>query len=301
MIHQVRRVAVALLLSASIANHPAAAQDALTVARDLYATARYEEALRVLDAVETTAPKATRQSADLYRTLCLLAVGRVDEADQTIEAIIARDPLFQPGDELPPRTRIAFSDARKRLLPVIVQQQYADAKAAFDRQEYETAAATFKRVLDALNEPEIQPLTAEPPLSDLRTLAAGFHDLSVKATAPPPPPPPPPVVEAPRPVNLPPPIYGGEEPGVRAPVTLAQEMPRYPGAVPPTGIKGIVEVIIDEQGGVESMSMIEPVNAAYDKLLLNAASRWKFAPATLKGVPVKFRKRIQINVAPPSR
>ena len=48
------------------------------------------------------------------------------------------------------------------------------------------------------------------------------------------------------PVNLPPRIYTGEEAGIRLPVPIAQQLPRYPGPVPPGGFKGVVEVIINE-------------------------------------------------------
>jgi hypothetical protein len=193
-----------------------------------------------------------------------------------------------------PRTQTAFSDARKRLLPGIVQQQYAEAKGAFDRKEYEAAAATFTRVLAALEDRDIGPAAQQPPLSDLRTLAAGFHDLSLKAIPPPPPPPPP--APAAAPVNLPPRIYNGNEAGVRLPVATVQDLPKYPGPVPTTGFRGIVEVVISESGTVESAVIIQSAGR-----LVAATSRWQFAPATAEGVPVKFKKRIQVNIAPPAR
>jgi TonB family protein len=176
-----------------------------------------------------------------------------------------------------------------------VQQQYAEAKGIFDRKEYESAAAAFRLVIDAINDPDLAPVSKQPPLSDLLTLAEGFLDLSVKAI-PPPPPPPPPAPEPP--VNLPPRIYGGEEPGVRAPVTISQDLPRFPGMVPASGIKGMIEVVINEAGRVESAAIIMPVTAMYDKLLLNAANRWEYAPATVDGVAVKFRKRVQVQITP---
>ena len=109
--------------------------------------------------------------------------------------IIARNPLCQPGDDLSPRMRTAFSEAKKRLLPSIVQQQYADAKGAFDRKEF-VGSIQIPRVMDALNDPDMGSAASKPPLADLHTLAAGFHDLSVKAIPPPPPAPAP----APQPV-----------------------------------------------------------------------------------------------------
>jgi TonB family protein len=284
-------------------------QDTLAAARDLYASAEYDSALKLLDRLSGTSDE-DQQSIELYRSLCLLAVGRTQDAERSVEMIIARDPLYRPGEDLSPRMRTAFSEARKRLLPSIVQQQYADAKGAFERKEFESAASGFRRVVDALNDPDMGSAASKPPLADLRTLAAGFHDLSVKAIPPPPAPapapslPPQPVAAAPpaaaavaRPVSV---IYTGEERNVVPPQTLAQTLPRYPGAVPPRGVTGVVEVVIDEGGSVESAAMVVPVTASYDKMVMNAATKWVYVPAMMNGKPVKFRKRIQITVTPPA-
>src|SRR5687768_17452618 len=199
------------------------AQEQLASARALYASAEYDQALEVLNRLsQVTASDQDRQQIELYRTLCLFAVGRRADADRSIESIITRDPLYQPGSDVPPRARTAFSDAKKRLLPAIVQQQYAEAKTAFERSEFQSAAAAFRRVINALDDPDIGMAGRQPPLADLRTLAAGFHDLSVKSIPPPlPPPPPVPAVVAAieSPVASSPRIFTGEETGVRNPVT----------------------------------------------------------------------------------
>lgn len=297
------RIILATLVGLLLCSWQAHAQEPIAVARDLYASAQYDEALTMLDRLSSAAAtNADRQSIDFYRTLCLLAVGRRDDADRAIEAIVARDPLFRPADELSPRTRSVFAEAKRRVLPGVVQQYYAEARRSFERREYESAAAAFKQVLDALNDPEIGVAAQQPPLSDLRTVATGFYDLSVKSIPPPPPPPPAPApAPVAAPVYAPPRIYTGEEAGLRPPVTLKQELPRYPGPVPPSGFKGVVDVVINENGSVESAVMAVPVTNMYDKLVLNLASRWQFQPATLNGAPVKFKKRIQINIAPPIR
>ena len=67
-------------------------------------------------------------------------------------------------------------------------------------------------------------------------LAAGFHDLSVKAIPPAPASQPaaaPTPVAVARPAPPTPRIYTGEERNVVPPQTLAQTLPKYPGAVPP--------------------------------------------------------------------
>jgi TonB family protein len=304
MIMRITRTAVtcfAILLLTAARLH---GQDSLAAARDMYASAEYDNALKLLERLAATSPDE-QQSIDLYRSLCLLAIGRNQDAERSIENIIARDPLYRPADDLSPRMRTAFSDAKRRVLPTIVQAEYAQAKGAFERKEFESAAFGFKRVVEALNDPDMGPAAKQPPLADLRTLASGFHDLSVKAIPPPPPPPAPaPVVAAtPAPAvaaKLPPRIYTGEERNVVPPQVLVQTLPKYPGAVPPRGVTGVVEVVINEGGTVESASMVVPVTSSYDKAVMTAASRWLYVPASMNGTPVKFRKRIQITVTPPA-
>ena len=63
---------------------------------------------------------------------------------------------------------------------------------------------------------------------------------------------------------------------------------------------GVLEVVINEIGAVESAVMRSPVNPRYDSIVLAAAKGWKYYPATLNGTPVKFRKVINISVKPPS-
>ena len=290
-----RRVLACLVLILASAARLHGQEPSLVAARQLYASAEYEDALRLLDGLAVGgASREEHQAIQLYRALCLLAVGRGADAERSIEEMVAQDPLYRPTEDLAPRMRTAFSDARKRALPAIVQQHYSDAKTAFDRQDFVAAASAFKRVVDVLNDPDITSAAAQPPLSDLRTLASGFHDLSLKAI--PPSLPPPPVAPLPA-VNLAPRIYTGEEPGVVPPVAIHQDIPKYPGVVRLGGIKGVMEIIINEQGSFESGRMRVPIDQKYDTVLLTAATKWVYTPATADGVPVKFLKRIQVTIS----
>ena len=51
-------------------------------------------------------------------------------------------------------------------------------------------------------------------------------------------------------------------------------------------------------GSVESATMFTPINPQYDRLALTAARSWQYEPARLDGAPVKFMKRIQVNIVP---
>jgi TonB family protein len=268
----------------------------LVAARELYASAEYHEALTMLDNLSGgNHSQEDRRSIELYRTLCLLAVGRRADADRAIETLVTFDPLYRPAaDDIPPRMRMAFTDTRKRLLPAILQQKYADAKAAFDRGEFVGAVEGFKQVLDGLGDPDMGPVAAQPPLSDLRTLAAGFHELSVKASMPPPAPSAPERAPAAPQATR---IYGIGEPNVVSPIPIIQRVPPFRGRVLKEGT-GVLEIIIDETGAVESARMRVPLNNAYDKLVLAAAKSWQYQPATVDGMPVRFRKLVQVSVVP---
>jgi TonB family protein len=60
----------------------------------------------------------------------------------------------------------------------------------------------------------------------------------------------------------------------------------------------VIEVLINTMGGVDSASMVASISPQYDRLALNAARLWQYQPAKVDGVPVKFVKRIQVNLVP---
>jgi len=279
---------------------PVWAQETLGAARDLYAAAAYEESLEMLNRLRARDRSVSdSRTIEQYRAFCLLALGRAEEAERAFEAVIAAEPFYSPSmKEVSPRIRSAFTDVRRRMLPAIVQQKYAQAKAAFDRKEFDAAADQFKKVLDAFNDPDLGSAANRAPLSDLRTLSVGFHELSVSAATPPPPPPPPPqTVVVPPPAPVVGQIYGPSDGTVVPPIARRQTLP--PHTRPRTEIaRGLLEVVIDEQGEVESAVMRLPVDPNYDKTAVAAARTWRYTPATLSGVPVKFRKVIQISLEP---
>ncbi|HET7618456.1 MAG TPA: energy transducer TonB [Vicinamibacterales bacterium] len=294
------RILVPLLLAASMAR-PAFAQNGpavtpLASARELYASARYDEALAVLDDLRPEAAKSAeeRRAIEQYRSLCLLALGRGAEAENAIAAVVTTDPTYQPSEaEASPRVRAAFSEVRQRLLPDIARARYTAAKATFDRKDFKQAAAQFDQVIRLLDDPDMG-----GRLADLRTLAAGFLDLAAAAAAPPPEPEKPePPAPAPTPRPDPNRIYVTEEDGIIAPQPIKQEVPQLPAALRTQARdRGLLEIIVDERGRVMSATVRESMHPLYDSLLLNAARDWRYRPATLNGTPVKFRKLIQINL-----
>jgi TonB family protein len=294
-------ISAAALLALTMLVPDQAAQESLSAARDLYASAAYEDALAVLNRLPNNNRAAEEVRAiDQYRAFCLLALGRTSEAEHAIEAVVSGEPTYQPAGEVSPRVRAAFSDVRKRMLPAIIQQQYAIAKAAYDRKEFAAAAAGFARVLAVMADPAAATAVSQPPLADLRTLAAGFRDLSTSAATPPPlptavamaaavvPPPPPPPPAPPR-------VYSPMDVNVVPPLAVHQELPPFQGQ-PLMSKQGLIEILIDETGIVEAAQMRESVSVQYDNQALAAARTWRYRPATVDGVPVKFKKTISITV-----
>lgn len=302
-----KQCAAALLILVLGPFAAAAADNTLAAARDLYAAAAYEDALVILNQLsEATHGPDEERAIQQYRAFCLLALGRTADAEQAIAAVVAVQPRYQPGEaEVSPRVRTTFAEVRKRVLPTVIQQQYAIAKSSYDRKNYAEAAERFNYVLDVLNEPDVRPVAAQPPLSDVKVLAQGFRDLAVTASTPPPAPP---KAEPPAPAAVAaaapesaataaPRIYSSNDRGIVPPVAVRQALPPFPNsAALPKQAQGVIEVVIDETGAVEQALMRVPLNAAYDRQAVLAAKAWLYQPAMMNGKPVKFRKAVQVNV-----
>jgi TonB family protein len=297
--------AVIALAIAALVSIPTHAADALTAARDLYAAAEYDDALALLNKLQPGDHEPDeRRAIEQYRAYCLLALGRSADAEQAIAAVVAATPLYKPGADASPRVRSAFADVRRRLLPTIIQQKYAAAKIAFDHKNFSVAATVFTEVVEAMSDPDVADVVTQPPLADLRMLAIGFRDLSVSAAAPPPVPgrvtPPtaaPAVLVTPAPAAavVPARIYAATDTQVLPPAALKQTLPTFPAQLL-TANRGVLEIVIDEDGAVESATMRESVNPRYDTQVVAAAKSWQYRPAMLMGRPVKYRKMLQIDV-----
>jgi TonB family protein len=291
----------AILAASSIA----AAQDTLASARQLYGSAAYDEALTVLDRLRaaTEPPATSTLTVDEYRAFCLMALGRQAEAMHAIEAVVAADPMFLPNEsDVAPRVVTAFRDARRRLLPNVAQQRYLVAKAAYERKEFASALSGFEGALQVMDAPDLAEALTQPPLSDLRTLATGFRELARAALAPPPAPPKPkpePIVEPTPPPPPPKTLFSSEDGEVTPPTVVQQKAPQWPAGAQNfmvKGRRGVLEVVIDEQGAVESAVMRQSIAKVYDDTLMATAKTWRYKPAVKNNLPVKYKKLIQITV-----
>lgn len=297
----IRRTLLVLTLATSIAPRAFAQGPSaqLNMARELYASARYDEALVLLDRLrpaESTTP-ADRRAVEQYRSLCLLALGRSSDAEEAIAAVVTADPLYQPNEaDASPRVRAAFTEVRRRVLPGIAVAHYAAAKRLYDAKQYAGAVTEFRSLLRLLDDPDMK-----GQQEDLHVLATGFLELSVAAAAPPSPATP---EEPPAPATPVAPessahrIYTLDDAGVTPPVAIKQEMPRVPSTITKqVRDRGVVEIVVDDLGRVTFVAIRVSLHAIYDNLILSAAREWRYQPATFGGAPVKFRKVIQISLA----
>jgi TonB family protein len=303
--HRIAFVLMAWLAAFQTTN--AANPDALARAKELYLAASYDEALAVLDNLRDGSPGNTETEVAQYRVFCLLALERGDEARKAIEAIVQADPFYHPPEEeTAPRILHVFEDVRRAVLPSLVQRSYAEAKAAFDRKD-PAAASQFERVLTLLDDPNMK----GSPLSDLRTVASGFRDLSRTLASTP----------GNAPVSAPPAVQNtaanagatapaeASEPAVlrhglenfRPPVVVSQPMPQMllSPSISGRAFKGTLEIMIDERGNVVTATLRESIHPLYDQELLRLARTWKFKPAMLNGVPTRFVKVMQIQLVAP--
>jgi TonB family protein len=290
----IRSAVAVLLLQAGVAG----AQDSLAAARQLYASASYDEALGMLDRLKSSGVRdlASANLIEQYRAFCLLAVGHQPDAERAMETIVAADPTFRPDDAVSPRLQAVFRDVRTRMLPVVVRQQYLGAKASFDEKAYQAAVDQFDAIVRLLDAPDV--VAADPVLADLRTVASGFRDLAKVAAAPSPSPsvPASPATSGLRP---PPAFYTADDSGVTAPVVIRQSLPSWPQGIPKPaqgGQRAVLDIVIDDSGAVESVVVRQSIAPWYDEMLIKEAKRWSYRPATRGGTPVRYRKLIQVVV-----
>ena len=117
----------------------------------------------------------------------------------------------------------------------------------------------------------------------------GLESLGVVTnTAPPPPPPPPPPV---KPIRV--------HAGMQAPVKVVNVDPIYPAIAQRAHVEGVVilEAIIDEHGGVKSVSVLRSI-PLLDAAALDAVRQWRFTPARLNGeaVPVVMTVTVRFTL-----
>jgi TonB family protein len=271
--------------------------------RNLYAGAEYENALALISSLPVAAITPEHEQ---YRALCLLALGRAEESAVALERLVTLNPTYAlPEADVSPRITTMFRDVRRRVLPRLVRDRYAEGKRLYDERNFAEAVKALKAVQVLLTDPELAyPADA---FADLRQLADGFARLAeleiaqaaataaAAAAAPS-------AASAPGIVITKIQVYSSENSDVTPPVEIERYMPSW---VPPAAVvrsrqeyRGELEVVIDEAGQVEQARMTRPTVQAYDLALTAATRRWRFVPARRGGQTVKYVLTFQVVLAP---
>jgi TonB family protein len=126
---------------------------------------------------------------------------------------------------------------------------------------------------------------------------------TVRPTAPPTRPPTIPT-NAPAAATPPPSVREGDlvelGPGVVQPVPVSTPKPAYPPIAARQRVGGVVilDVLVDENGNVQSVTVLRSVRADIDAAAVGAARNWRFTPGTKDGVRVKIHHTISIPFRP---
>ena len=201
-----------------------------------------------------------------------------------------------------------FDETRRSMLADVARQTYASARDAYKREDMRLASQQFRQAIAQI---DVVTEGGDSSLEDLRALAVGFRELADEAVA---------KAEAEemarlaaeeaarlaaeeerRKAAMPDPnrVYTDEEVGIVKPTPTSRTMPIWePLSRTDEGrvFTGVVEVVIGNDGRVESAVLRETVHPAYDGVLLRAAERWRFTPATKDGVAVKYLYRLGIRI-----
>jgi TonB family protein len=276
----------------------------LAAAKALYASGDYEEALNNLSAIKA---EDSVDEVEEYRSLCLLALGRTAEAQRSLERLVTRSPLFKMSEaDVSPRLISIFHDVRRRILPGTVRDLYAKAKTNFEQGKYDVAKPQFEDLMTLLADDDLAEDAAS--LADLKMLSDGFLKLataqlaakSEAAKATPTPTPKPAASEEAPPSAPSDRTYGMEDKEVTPPVDVKCPMPEWHPVTPAQmhDFHGVLRVIINTEGKVESVSIVTAGHPAYDPLLLASAKDWQYRPAMRDGQPVRYQKLIPFVLKP---
>jgi tetratricopeptide (TPR) repeat protein len=284
---------VFVVLSAPWLSVGAAAQTDLNEAKTQYEGAAYEDALTTLTKTSASTP-ADRVQLEQYRALCLIALGRLPEAERAVAALVDADPMYVPPSSVAsPRVLAMVAEIRRKELPGVARRVLDSGRAAYEAKNIALAQRQFDLLLVLLDDPAMD---GRPEREDLRVVAKGFSTLLV--AAPPSRPAPTPETERPAPPSSSPPAAAS----TYVPAAVIQES--LPVWTPPNPsiarneYSGAVKVRIGTDGRVKAASIDRPSHPAYDAVLLNTARSWLYKPAMQNGTPIESERVIAVRLRP---
>jgi hypothetical protein len=301
--------AIVLVAGSALGAASAVAGD-LDLAKSRYEEAAYEDALKLLDAVETSTAR-DRVQVEQYRALCHIALGHTDQAERAVIALVDADPTYLPPTTIAsPKVLAIVTEARSRHIPVVARKLLDSGRAAFAEKNMALATEQFSLLLKLLDEPA---MADRPERADFRTLAQGFAALA-SAPAPPKAAVPPAAAPTPTPEAAPTSAAAGAPRAAAAGAPRAAAAKAFTPAVPleetlppwrpPNQIigrneyAGSLKLQIGIDGRVKNATVLKPSHPLYDAALLGTVKTWRYKPATEDGANTESERIIAIRLRP---
>jgi tetratricopeptide (TPR) repeat protein len=288
---------VAVVVLAASSN---AAEGSLDDAKKLYAAASFENALAVLAQIDADASKAPDVLE--YKALCLLALGRFEEAQSVVDTLVSTAPTFVPADDdVPPRFIAVLNDIRRRLLPEITKRLFNDARDQFHKKNQSMAKEQFEQVLRLTDDGVWRDSN---DAEDLRTLASAFLELVNSAQRPDDPIPSRAADSVPASATSSEtvgaaPVVARSHTELQPPIAIEQSMPKWRPTDAVTALRhftGAVRIRIGKDGHVVGAAIEVATDPDYDKQLLEAARSWRYVPGRRNGEPIEMDKLVTFHL-----
>jgi hypothetical protein len=92
------------------------------------------------------------------------------------------------------------------------------------------------------------------------------------------------------------PVFSAADEGVTPPVLMSPKLKTPLQHNEGAENLSTVDLVISDAGNVESVKLASPVRDYREAMMLSAVKAWRFKPASIEGLPVRYQLRIQISV-----
>ena len=91
-------------------------------------------------------------------------------------------------------------------------------------------------------------------------------------------------------------LFDSRDVNVTPPATIRLKLPTLADEAAWNGQIGVVETIISASGSVEQVKLVTPPETVHQAMILSAIKTWRFRPAELDGLPVRYRQLIHVAI-----
>ena len=94
-------------------------------------------------------------------------------------------------------------------------------------------------------------------------------------------------------------VFTAADPGITPPVLVRPNMPIPLDQGDKAAGLSVVEVIVSETGEVQMARLVSPARDYREAMMLSAIKTWRFEPAAVDGLPVRYRLRVRFDTSAP--